>query len=255
MNNQTVNNKDEIEIDLLHLIKILWSKGWIVVASMLLAGAIAFSYALLFITPLYTSSAMMYVNNSSFEVGASSFSISTGELSAAKSLLDTYVVIMKARTTLEEVIEEADLEYTYRELSGMITAASVNDTEVFQITATSPDPAEAELIVDTIVEILPDRISEIVDGSSVRIVDTAILPTARSSPSYTKYAIVGMILGFALSCGVIVVLDLMNNTIRDEDHIAEKYNLPLLAVVPDMRVKKNSSYGYYSYGKSEQEEK
>lgn len=52
----------------------------------------------------------------------------------------------------------------------MVTAASVDSTEVFRITASSSDPAEAKLIVDTIVDILPNRIADIVDGSSVSVV-------------------------------------------------------------------------------------
>lgn len=76
--------------------------------------------------------------------------------------------------------------------------------------------------MDTIIGILPDRIAEILDGSSARIVDTAVLPTQKASPNNTKNAAIGMMLGLVLSCGVIVVLDLMNDTIRDEDYLTEK---------------------------------
>ena len=244
MNTQIDNN--EIEIDLLHLINVLWQKAWIILLSILLCGAITFSYAFFFVTPQYQSRAMMYVNNSTISVGSTSFSISASELSAAKSLLDIYVVILNSRTTLEAVIEEAGLDYTYKELSKMVSAGSVNGTEVFEIVATSSDPAEAELIVDTITDILPDRISEIVDGSSVRIVDTAIMPTQRSSPSYSRFAMIGMLLGFVASCGVIIVLDLLDNTLRDEDYILQKYQLPVLAAVPDMNnTRKNAAYSQY----------
>ena len=242
MNTQTDNN--EIEIDLLHLVKVLWQKAWIIVLTTILLGAIVFSYAFFFVTPQYQAKAMMYVNNSSFSVGSTSFSISSSELSAAKSLLDIYVVILNSRTTLEAVINEAGLNYTYKELSEMISASSVNGTEVFQIVATSSDPAEAELIVDTITDILPERIAEIVDGSSVRIVDTAILPTQRSSPSYSRFAMIGMLLGFVASCGVIVVMDLLDNTLKDEDYLVERYQLPVLAAVPDM-TKKDAAYNHY----------
>lgn len=246
MNHQTETG--EMEIDILRLVKLLWKKLWIIAIVTVLAGALGFSYSAFLVTPMYQSSAMMYVNNSSFTVGSTSFSISSGELSAAKSLLDTYVVILKTRTTLEEVIREAELDYTYEELDKMVSAASVSSTEVFRVTVTAPDPVEAELIVRTIVDILPDRISEIVDGSSVRIVDTAIVPTRRSSPSHTKNAMIGMALGLVLSCGVIVVMDLLNNTIRDEDYLTEVYGLPMLAIVPDMNAKHHGKYGYYKYG-------
>ena len=243
--NSTQNVNDEREIDLLHLIKVLWHKAWIIVVSTILCGAIAFSYSYFLITPQYKARAMMYVNSSSFSVGSTSVSITPSELTAAKSLLDIYVIILGSRTTLEAVIEEAGLDYTYSQLSSMVSAQSVNSTEVFEIVATSSDPAEAKLIVDTIIGILPDRIAEILDGSSARIVDTAVLPTQKASPNNTKNAAIGMMLGLVLSCGAIVVLDLMNDTIRDEDYLTEKYNLPLLAVVPDLHTRKSNAY-YYS---------
>lgn len=249
MNNQINKSMatDEIEIDLLHLFKVLWKKAWVVVLCTILLGAITFSYAFFFITPQYQAKAMMYVNNSSFSVGSTSFSISSSELTAAKSLLDTYVIILKSRTTLEKVLDETGLDYTYKELSEMVSASSVNGTEVFQIVATSSSPQEAELIVDTIVKILPERIADIVDGSSVRLVDHAVLPTQRSSPSYTKHTMIGLVLGFILSCGVIIILDLMDTTIRNEDYLTQRYSIPVLAVVPDAHETKKGSYSYSHY--------
>ncbi len=253
--------KDEIEIDIMHLLKLMWKKAWIIVISMILLASACFSYAVFFVTPQYQATAMMYVNNSSFSVGSTSVSISSAQLTAARSLLDTYVVILKTRTTFEKVIEEAGLDLTYRQLMGMVSASAVNETDVFRITATSSDPAEAELIVDTIVEILPDRIADIVDGSSVRIVDHAILPTSRSSPSYTKYAIIGMLLGFIASAAVIIIIDLKDTSVRDEDYLNQRYEIPVLAVIPDVFAhkgkpyRKNYSYAYYgrsgSSGKTE----
>jgi len=240
---------DGLDIDIFHLIKLLWNKAWILILSMILVGAMLFTYAVMAIAPEYKSSAMMYVNNSSFKVGGTSFSISNADLSAAKTLLDLYVVILKTRVTLEEVIDRADLNYTYEQLNGMVSAGSVNGTEIFRITVTSHDPAEAERIVSTIVEVLPDRIAEIVDGSSVRLVDHAVVPTSRSSPSYTRYGTIGMLLGLVISAVIIILIDLLDTTVRSEDYLKQKYDIPVLAVIPDVHIaKKNgygSGYGYY----------
>ena len=46
-------------------------------------------------------------------------------------------MILKSRTALNAVIEEADLDYTYEELEKMITASAVNSTEVFEIVPVS----------------------------------------------------------------------------------------------------------------------
>ena len=249
MNNR---NNDRSEIDLLHLVKLLWSKAWLIVLVMILLGALAFSYAMFFVTPMYQATAKMYVNNKSISVGSSVLTIS--DISAAKELLNTYVEILHTRETLEVVIENTEVDYTYEQLSRMITASSVNDTEIFAITVTGPDPAEAKVIVDEIVEILPDRITNIITDTQPRLVDDAVTPVNRSSPSYTRYAIIGMLVGAVLTCGIIIIIDMMDTTMRSEDYLTQNYSeIPVLAIVPDMYETKKRSYSYYySYGGSKE---
>lgn len=240
------DEKDTIEIDLLALAQAVWKKLWLVIIAVIVGAIAAFSYAKFMITPLYQSKSMMYVNNSSISVGSTSFSISTGELSAAQSLVKTYIVIMQSRQTLNAVIEQAELPYTYEQLKSMVSAASVNNTEVFEITVTHADPVQAELIVNTISDILPDKIADIVEGSSVRIVDYGVVPAYPVSPNTTRYALLGFLLGGVLSVGIIVLLELMNNTIRSDEYLIQTYDLPVLAAVPVItgksRRKKASGY-------------
>lgn len=245
---KTQNSTDnEMVIDLVQLAKALWRRAWAILLAMVVFGGAAFSYAYFLITPLYKASAMLYVNNSSLSVGSTKVDLS--DLNAAQSLVDTYIVILKTRTTLEEVIETAGLSYDYETLSDMIEAGAVNSTEVFSIEVTSPDPAEAEKIANTIAELLPDRIAEIVDGSSVRIVDYAVVPSQKASPSLSRYTLLGLLLGAVISCGVIVLTVLFDEQIRDEDYVRETFDLPLLAAVPDLTAKGGGDYYYRSSGK------
>ena len=245
---KTQNSTDnEMVIDLVQLAKALWRRAWAIVLAMVIFGAAAFSYAYFLITPLYKASAMLYVNNSSLSVGSTKVDLS--DLNAAQSLVDTYIVILKTRTTLEKVIDAAGLSYDYETLSDMIEAGAVNSTEVFSIEVTSPDPQEAEKIANTIAELLPDRIAEIVDGSSVRIVDYAVVPSQKASPSLSRYTLLGLLLGAVISCGVIVLTVLFDEQIRDEDYVRETFDLPLLAAVPDLTAKGGGNYYYRSSGK------
>ena len=164
----------------------MWQNALKIVVCGIICAALAFSYTVFMVTPLYQANCLIYVNNSSFSVGSSSFSISSADISASQSLVDKYIVILKSRATLNEVIEEAGLNMSYGQLSGMVSAAAVNETEIFRVTVTSPDPEEAKLIANTIAEVLPVKVSDIIDGSSVRVVDYAVKPSVKSSPSITK---------------------------------------------------------------------
>lgn len=238
------HDDDYVEIDLRRLARALWRRAWAIFLAMVLFGGAAFAYAYYMVTPLYRASALMYVNNSSFSVGSTA--ISLADLNASKSLVDTYMVIMKTRMTLNEVIEQAGLEYSYEELCGMIDASSVNGTEVFRVTVTGPDPREAERIANTIVEVLPRQIEKVMDGSSVRAVDYAVVPNRRSSPSITRYTAVGLAFGFLASCAVILLRELLDEQVRDPDYLTQTYECPLLAGIPDiMSGKVRSGYGKY----------
>ena len=243
MNNADMSKEDEI--DLLNLLRALWKKIWVIALAAIIGGGAMFAYTKLLVTPLYKSSAMMYVNNSDFSVGSTKVSLS--DLNAAQSLVDTYAVILKSRGTLEKVIDEAQLPYTYEELNKMVETGAVNNTEIFSITVTSADPEEATKIANTIVDVLPDRISEIMDGSDVRTVDFAVVPSVKSSPSTTKNMMLGIIAGFVLACAVIIVIELMDTKIHSEDYLLTEYpDIPLLAVIPDMN-KKPGKHSYYYY--------
>ncbi len=234
MDKSVKSNGEFYTIDFLHIAKVLWSKIWMILISSVLCAAIGFSVAAFVIAPKYASSVMLYVNNSSFSLGNTSFSISPSELTAAQSLAKTYIVILKNRTTLNQVIEKSEVDYTYEEIDKMISAKTVNETEVLQITVESTDPIEAKKIANCIAEILPVRIAEIIEGASMEVVDVAVVDNKKISPSITAFTFVGFLLGLVASVVTVAVIALLDDTIHDEDYILQNYDCPVLAKIPDL---------------------
>ena len=247
MDDMTKEKSGEMEIDIQRLAGEVWRKFWVIILASVLGAVITFLGTYYLITPQYQSSAMFYVNNKAISVGGASVSLESGDITAAKSLVDSYIVILQTRESLNDVIDFAGVDRTYSELQGMITAAAVNSTEIFEVVVTSPDPQEAEKIADAIAYILPKRISSIIEGTSAKVVDNAVTPVRPSSPSYTINTLVGFMMGFALSLVVIVLRMLFDVTIRTEEDIASCSRVPVLASVPDMEAPTKGGY-YYGYG-------
>lgn len=245
MNEQ--EKKDElIEIDFKRLWNAVVRRAWLVGLVAIICAILTFLGTFFFVTPLYESSAVFYVNNNALSVGDTSLSLTTGDISAAKSLVDSYIVILKTRTTLNNVIDYAGVDRSYSELKGMISAASVSDTEIFEIVVSSEDPKEAEQIANAIAYILPKRISSIIEGTSAKIVDTAVVASKPSSPNYTRNTMLGFLLGLFVTVAVIVLREAFDVSIRNEEDIQQCCNHPVLASVPDMGLP--SKGGYYGYG-------
>ena len=245
MEKQENNSKEFYTIDMLHIMKTLWQNVWIVVLSGILAAAIGFGYSAFLIAPKYSSSVMLYVNNSSFSLGSTDFTISSSQLSAAQSLVKTYAEILKNRTTLERVIAKADVDYSYKALAGMIHAEPSNETEIMKVTVTTTDPNESAKIANSIAEVLPERIAEIIDGATMEVVDSAVPNYQKVSPSITKYTAIGMILGVLIAGAAIAVMAMLDDTIHEEDYVLQTYNYPILAKVPNLVSSGGKKYGYY----------
>lgn len=234
-------------IDLMHILKSLWQRAWLIVLAGFLAAIVGFSIASFAITPTYSASVKLYVNNNSISVGGAQVSISSSQIVAAQNLVKTYTEILDSRTTLERVIDKTGVPYTYGQLSGMIKAAPSNDTEIMKVTVTTTDPYEAAQIANCIAEVLPIRVSEIIDGASMEVVDSAVPNLSKVAPSITKYTAVGMILGVLLMVAILAILAIMDDTIHDEDYILQNYNCPVLAKVPNLLHSGGKNYSNYNY--------
>ncbi len=241
-------NKDNggiIQIELGTMLRILWRKAGFIAVLVALCGAIAFGYSRFAMPAKYEASVLLYARSS---VSGSKVNVSQAELNAAQSLVNTYIVILKTPTTLDQVIREADVPYTRTQLGSMVSAISVNGTEIFRVKVTAPDPREAADIANAIGKLLPPKISQIVEGSEARLLEEAVIPGGKSSPSVIKNTVIGMLLGGVLACAIVVLLLLKDDKIHDTQYLTDKYDLPILTVVPDLRDNGGSGYGHGGEG-------
>lgn len=211
----------------------------IIIPCTVLCGLLTFFYTVLFVKPQYQASAMVYVNNTN----ESTSTVSNSELTGAKGLLDLYVVVLKSEDTMDLVRKTAQLDYSSAQLANMVNASSVNNTAIFRITATAKDAAEAKLIVDTVVSVLPDRIESVFTHGTVTTVSEARLPKQPSSPHTVRNTLLGASVGLVISAAAVVIVKMLDNKVHDEDYLTNTYHIPVLAVVPNLRARSKSTYG------------
>ena len=252
MKETNVQPNEPMVIDLTRVFRAVVDRTWLVLLISLLSASIAFAVTFFLITPKYQSAATFYVNNSKLSLGDASLSISSGDLTTSRNLVDSYLVILDTRETIMDVIDYASVPYTESQLRDMISANAVNETEFFRITVTSTDPQEAERIASAIAYILPKRIATIIDGTSARVADAAVVAAKPSSPSYTKNTVIGFMLGFMLVVVIVVLREIFDVTVRSEEDVATRFAHPILASVPDMM---DHSKGGYYYGGTHKKKK
>ena len=248
MNERNEKSNGFLEVSMLRLCREILRKSWLVALAAVVGAIVTFLVSAYVITPKYESSAMFYVNNSNFSLGDTSVSITSADITASKSLVESYIVILDTRNSLNDVIDYAGVDRTYREVRDMLTAEAVNETEIFKVTVTSEDPEEAEKIAEAISYILPKRIASIIEGTSAKIVDTAVLPSSPSSPNVTINTLLGFLLGLIVAVVAIVLGELFDVTVRTEDDVTASCDHPILASVPNMAASSRGGYYYNGYG-------
>ncbi len=240
--------KPEAEVDLQTLVSAIFRRIWLIGIISVLCAIIAFMGTYMFVSPKYQCYTVFYVNNS-ISMG-DDLSIEYGDISASKSLVESYLIILLTRQTLTDVIDYSGVDVDYLELRKMITAKSMNNTEIIRVIVTADDPEDAFKLAEAIEYVLPNRIAAMIEGSSAKVVDTAVVSNIRTGPDYSIGATVGFLAGALLSVSVIVLRTLMNTRVRSEEDITRNCRHPVLAVVPNMNA--SSKGGYYGYGQNKQ---
>ena len=244
---ETMDNRGEMEIDLVKLLWVYLRKWWLILISCVVCAGVALLYTRYCVTPIYRTSVTIYVNNMS--AGERVDSITSANLSTAQQLVNTYVNILRSNSVLERVVEEAQLDYTIDEVRGMMSASQVDETEMFNVYIDHPDPEQAAYIANAIADVAPSEIESIVEGSSTRIIDYARVPDSRYSPSYSRNTLMGGLLGGVLAVGIVTLRYLLDVRIKDEEELAQLLDLPVLGRIPSysQRNGKNSkNSGYQS---------
>ena len=218
------------ELDLRELLRACLRKWWLILLCAVVAGVAVYLYTMFFVTPLYRTGASFYVNNSQ---QSESQKISSSDLATSQRLVLTYVNIIKSDTVLEKVIAEADLKMTPGQIRGMMTAQSMDDTEMFKVQITNKDPYLATRVANAIATVAPAEIAGILVGSTTKVVDRAKVPTAPYTPNRSRNAVMGAAAGAAIAVIYVALTVLMDVRIKSDDDLAAICSAPVLGMVPD----------------------
>ena len=224
----------EDEIDLVELFYLLWGHAWQIILCLILGAGLALGYTKLLVTPLYQATSSIYI------VSASNNSVvNLTDLQIGAQLTADYQELILSRPLLEDVIENLELTNGEGEpmstaaLSRMITITNTDDTRILKVTVTSPDPQESADIANELIAQACIYLPQIMETEEPNLVEEAIPPTQKSSPSTARNVVLGGLLGACLACGVLVLRYLMNDTFVTPDDVVKYLGVQPLAVIPE----------------------
>ena len=220
------NINDEEEIDLRELAHVLLNKLWAILLCMVVCAVAAFGGTKAMITPQYTATSVIYILSTSTSI------TSLTDLQVGSSLTADFIALSKSRPVVERVIEQLDLDTTYSELVNRVSISNPTDTHLLQISATNPDPELAAEIANAMTEAVKEQISEVMNTDKPNTVEKAIVPKLPSSPNVPKNTMMGGLLGAVAVAAVIILLYLLDDTIKNEEDVRKYLQVNTLAAIP-----------------------
>ena len=216
---------DEIEIDLRELFLALKKRIVAILLTTVIFGGVSALITTFAITPKYSSSAQLYVMSKS---GISQLT----DLTLGTQLTQDYMVIVKTRPVLEQVIKDLGLNLDYKELEKKITVENPTDTRIMEIKVTDSDPKMAQEMTQELAQVTAKTVSEKMDIKAPTIIEKAYEADEPDSPSLPKNTLIGAVLGFVLASAVVIVQFMMNDTIRKEEDIEKYLDTNVLTQLP-----------------------
>lgn len=236
--------ENEEVIDLMYLFRILKKHLLFVILVGVICAAAAFVLSEFVMTKKYESKALLYVENSQ----QTSESVNINDINAAQKLVNTCQIIFKSGTVMDNLIANLDLPYTKEELDRMITATSVNSTEVMQLVVESTDPQEAERIVNELVRLSNIEFLRVIKSGSLEVIDYGEIDIRPSFPNVTLITAAGLLLGLVAAYIIVFVNDMLDVVVKHDDNLAKLYGIPVFAEITDFMSANESKYGYSRYG-------
>lgn len=222
-------NDDEVEIDLREIFYALKKKILLILMVALIGGCGAGAYTQFMMTPIYSSTSSMLVLSKETTL------TSLTDLQLGASLTSDYTVLIKSTPVLEQVIENLKLDMTADQLRNSITINNPTDTRILEITVNNADSALAKEIVDEVANVSSSYIGDKMEVVPPKIIELGKIATVRTSPSVKKNTELGFLLGLVACAAIVVILAVMDDTIKTEEDIEKYLGISVLAKVPDRK--------------------
>ena len=240
------------ELDFKELLALFWKKKWIILLIILLITSIGMIYSFYFIEPKYESSTTLILGriNASSENGDilnDGEEITQSEININSNLVATYSELIKSKTLIQKVIDNLSLNLSEQAVRNSINVSRISETELIEIKVRNTDKNLASQIANEIAEVFSEKIEEIYNISNVYIIDRAVPAEAPYNINHIKDFGISISIAIIISIGYILIIHLLDNTIKNENEIEKVIGLKNLINIPLEKDKKKKQSELITY--------
>ena len=226
-----MKEQNMMEIDVFHLLKILWKRKLLIVLVAFVTGAVSFAYSSFIVKPEFTSTTRIYVVNRN---QGDKPGLTNQDLQAGSYLVKDYREIILSQDVLEKVATDLKLELPPKDLAIKIKVTVPVDTRIVSISVTDRAPEEASRIANSLREVAAQKIISVTRVSDVTTLEEARPATSPSSPNIRRNTMVGFLAGAVVMVVTVLLVELLDTRVKRPEDIEDVMQIALLGVVPNL---------------------
>lgn len=215
---------------LLELLQLMRKRWYLLVVFPLVLGIAAGVYCWGFMSNDYTSSVSLYVLSKSED--SSTNSPSSSDMTASQQLANDIAVLAETNRVTEATAHELGMD----NLNGFdVQVSSATTNRVITLSVTGKRADSVALVANQLAQETADVAVEVMDLRAVNIVEQAQVPTSPSGPNRLMYTAVAVLAGLFIAIAIIVLLDLLDTTVKTNEELEEMFGLPVLGNMPTVK--------------------
>ncbi len=222
------------QITINDILKMFLAHIKLIVILALVGTVLAFVYVSYFVTPLYSTSALILVqNDSGFSTGGAtadgntdSNRVNTSDITQSVMLANTCTVLFERDPQMKSIIS-----------GHSVTITAIEDSYFLEIKVVSDDPVSAATVANQVAKAAPEVFANYFDDAGrVDTVEEASIPSSPFSPSTKKYVMMGFLGGLVLALAISFLLEIIDTTVKPDDDLYDIYKIPVFAEIVDFDV-------------------
>lgn len=226
-----MKEQNMMEIDVFHLLKILWKRKILIALVAFVTGIVAFAYSSFIVKPEFTSTTRIYVVNRN---QGDKPGLTNQDLQAGSYLVKDYREIILSQDVLEKVATDLKLELLPKGLASKIKVTVPVDTRIVSISVTDRAPEEASRIANSLREVAAQKIISVTRVSDVTTLEEARPATSPSSPNIRRNTMVGFLAGAVVMVVTVLLVEILDTRVKRPEDIEDVLQIALLGVVPNL---------------------
>lgn len=232
----------EITLDI--VLRVLRKSLLYIILFALIAGILAFFACGFLVQPTYVSTTKINLIGNENAAGGTTAEGNNSWVFANR-LLKTCTGILDTRDYALKIKEDAGIDY--------MPSYSISyevETTIIKITVSDHNPENAFKIAQAIANNANTHLAEKTFTSvSVVVIDNPVLPIHAASPNAPTLSMIFAVATAFVVLFIQVLKEVLGTKIKDESELRKRYNIPVLASIPDFNeaVRNSSKYSYTDY--------